>query len=117
MRQLLWKEWRERRCWLLGWGASIIVLTAWGAFPLFLGEWESGNSWCLPWLMITAMFIGAGAYSSELAPGRAAFACELLSEQVLREVFFYQLFLLELTQTIFLIISLSLLDQHHLLQP
>ncbi len=41
MRQLLWKEWRERRCWLLGWGASIIALTAWGAYPFFFGEWDS----------------------------------------------------------------------------
>ncbi len=74
MRQLLWKEWRERRLWLLGWGASIIVFTAWGACSCFVGGVNSGNGWGLPWLMITAMFIGSGAYSSELAPGRAAFA-------------------------------------------
>ena len=36
MRQLLWKEWRERRLWLLGWGASHHRPYRLGRLPLLL---------------------------------------------------------------------------------
>jgi len=74
MRQLLWKEWRERRIWLLCWGALISGIIACGAGSYFLGSPNSDIGWATPWLMIISMFVGAGAYASELAPGRAAFA-------------------------------------------
>ncbi len=74
MRQLLWKEWRERRVRLLCWGAIIVGFTACCAGPYFLGNNDFANPWPTLWLMIVSVFVGLGAYASELTPGRAAFA-------------------------------------------
>lgn len=76
MRQLLWKEWQERRLWLLLWavaevGTGVIAQTQ-SPFGMQQSVWELTASW-LPLPTVLALLAGLGAYGSELTGARASF--------------------------------------------
>ena len=73
--RLLWKEWRERRWWALGWALSMLVV---GLIAQAQRYYMFGNGapsvWnCLP--LLFAGVVGLGGYASELQRGRALFLC------------------------------------------
>jgi hypothetical protein len=70
MLRLIWKEYREQRLWLLPLLASTVGLIAFRQSYTFCGSEFEG------WVVlsfIAALLFGAGAYSSEIAKGRADF--------------------------------------------
>jgi len=74
MIRLGWKELRERRLWLLGWAAGILIFSLYGRGQVFCGE-PTGSEY-IPWLLLPlamGMAVGAGAYSAESLPERARF--------------------------------------------
>jgi len=74
MIRLCWKELRERRLWLLGWAAGILIVSLYGRGQAFCGE-PVGEQY-IPWLLLPlamGMAAGAGAYSAESLPERARF--------------------------------------------
>jgi len=73
MKQLLWKEWQERRIWLLLWAVAEVGVGVFAHTQSPFGSFEpNGSTWILlPGAL--ALLAGLGAYGSELAGGRAAF--------------------------------------------
>lgn len=73
MAQLLWKEYREKRLWLLLVAGAVVFVVLMKSAYTFIGDWNPGRSlWdLLP--CVLAILMGLSACSSELAGETASF--------------------------------------------
>lgn len=70
--RLFWKEYREKRAWLLLLLATTVGVVFLGKAYTFAGGFDLCAAWVLP-SMMAALLFGAGAFSSEIAGGTADF--------------------------------------------
>lgn len=74
MKRLLWKEFNERRWWVLVWGLAILGVSLFGKGQAFYGERGMAFSPFLPLPLVIGLLIGAGSYAGELARSQSVFS-------------------------------------------
>ena len=72
MKQLLWKEFREKRLWSIPMAASVVGVVALGQGYTYCGDFYTITGWIIP-SIVAALLFGMGAYSGETAWGTADF--------------------------------------------
>ncbi|MBI2843516.1 MAG: ABC transporter permease [Armatimonadetes bacterium] len=72
MKRLLWKEFRERWPWVAVLALSVLGVVVAGKGYTYCGSFETFTGWVAP-SVLAALFLGMGAYSSELGWGTADF--------------------------------------------
>lgn len=73
MKRLLWKEFRERCWWALGWTAAIVGASCFGQAQAFCGDQAPVLSVWLVLPLLMAALVGAGAFAGETTRDRATF--------------------------------------------